>query len=652
MFWKKDNIKVKGEVAILDPTSKFYEYSGFMAKVVTLIAVVWALFQLYYSSYGIMTAIQLRAWYLGFLTVLIFMLFPASKNSKRIRKMPGLWDIFCIIAAILSIGYFITNYYVYIVDRGGLHIPLDYWFGALGILVIFEASRRAAGNALTILAAIFLLYNFFGSYLTGVFGHSGVSVERVINVMWWSSQGIFGSVLGAAVNYIFVFIIFGAFLRKGGFINFINDLALAIAGRSSGGPAKVAVIGSGLMGMVSGSGVANVATTGTITIPLMKKTGYKAHFAGGVESVASTGGLLAPPIMGAAAFIMAEFIGVPYREIMLAALTPAILYFVMCFMSVHFEAKKLGLKGISKENLPKLFEVIRKSGYLIIPVVILIFLLVKGMTPLFAAVWSLLSTVVLSWFKKETRMGIKEIIEALEDGVKGALTVSAACAIVGIVVGTVGLTSIGLTLGNAILSFAGDSLLLVAIFTMFISILLGMGVPPSASYIITATVSAPILMSMGVPILVAHMFAFFFAVLSDITPPVALASLAASGIAREKFIKVVISSLRLGIVGFLIPYFFLFNPVLLFHGDHIFESIVAAITGIIGVVALSAALSSWFVTKVNIIQKLILVIAFFFMLVPNLLTDFMGITLLLLVFSWQLYKKKTVEKEEGGYESA
>lgn len=620
-------------------------YSGPMAKVIFSLAIIWSLFQIYVSSFGIMEAIKSRAWFFGFLTIMIFLLIPATKKQQFKRKLPSIWDWICIASTIASVSFLLLNYDGY--AQTSLHIPLDFWFGGLGILVAFEAARRAAGNIMTGLAAIFLGYNFLGYYVPGAFGHSGLSLERVIDTMWWGSQGIFGVVIGVASTYIYLFILFGAFLRKCGFIDFINDLALAIAGRSAGGPAKVAVIASGFMGMINGSGVANAAAVGTVTIPLMKKAGFKSHFAGAVEAVSGTGGVIAPPIMGAASFVMAEFLGIPYRTIMLAAAIPAILYFLMCFMSVHFEAKKMGIEGLPKDRLPNIVNVLKERGHLFIPVIVIVSLLVSGVTPLYAAVWSMVSAVVVSWFKKDTRMGLKEISAALEEGAKGVLTVGAACTIVGIIIGTISVTSLGLTLGNNIITLAGNNLFIVAILTMLICIILGMGVPVTASYIITATISAPLLAEMGVPLLVAHMFAFFFAALSDITPPVALSAMVASGIAKAPFFKVAFTAVRLGIIGFLIPYFFLLNPSLLFAGGSTLESILAGLTGAIGVIALSAALSNWFLIKLNIIQRLLLLVAGFLMIDPGFYTDITGMILLLWVFSWQkttiasLAKKQT-----------
>lgn len=614
--------------------SRFRKYTGPMVIIISVFAVVWALFTIFASSFNIMMAIKLRAWFLAFLLIMIFLLVPARKGEKRERKLPSVWDGICIASIIASVSYLLLNYDAF-VSMAGLHIPMDYWFGALGVLMTFEAARRSAGIVMTILAGLFLLYNFFGAYIHGVFGHAELGLERVIDSLWWGTQGIFGIVLGVASTYVFVFIVFGAFLRKCGFIDFINNLALAIAGRTAGGPAKVAVIGSGLMGMINGSGVANTSAVGTVTIPLMKRSGFKGHFAAAVESVAGTGGVIAPPVMGAASFVMAQYLGVPYRQIMLAALIPAILYFTMCMMSVHFEAKKMGIHGLPKDRLPQIWRVLKEGGHLIIPVIVIVVLLVSGTTPLYAAVWTMIATVVVSWFKKETRMGPKEIFKALEEGAKGVLTVGAACAIVGVVIGTITLTSVGLTLGNNILTLAGDHLILVAIFTMLISILLGMGVPVTASYVITATISAPLLAKMGVPLIVAHMFAFFFAALSDITPPVALAAMAASGIAGAPFFKVALTAVRLGFIGFAIPYFFLYNPTLLFQGDSIGGSILAGVSAMIGVVALAAAFSNWFITRPNPIQRLLLAVAGVSMILPGMVSNIVGILIMVGIVIWQ-----------------
>ena len=647
-------VELKNEDEILkkyDSESRTRDYVGIVAKIIIGILVIWAIFQIYTSSFGILEAIKMRAWHLGFLLILSFLIYPASKKSTNTRKLPTVWDTICIILTIVSVGYLLVTYDTFARERFGIHVEMDYYMAAIGIFVTFEASRRVVGNALTIIAGVFLVYNFAGSYIPGALGHVGFSFERVTDILFWGSQGIFGIALGVSATYIFLFVLFGAFLKYSGFTDFINDVALAIAGRTAGGPAKVAVIGSGFMGMVNGSAVANVVTTGAVTIPLMKKTGYKPTFAGAVEAVASTGGQFAPPIMGAAGFIMAEFLGVPYRTIMLAAIIPAILYYVTVFMVVHFEAKRIGLSGISKENIPNMLKVLKDRGHLFLPLVVLIWLLSTGVTPLYAAVFSMFSTVLVSWLRKSTRMSLKDILNATIEGSKGAIGVGIACAIVGVVVGTVSLTSLGLVLGNNILAFAGENLIMAAILTMFISIILGMGIPATAAYIIVATISAPLLVKLGVPPLAAHMFAFFYASLSNITPPVALASYAAAGLAGANPNKVSLEAMRIGITGFIIPYFFLFNPVLLFNGESVTESLIALVTSSIGVVCLAGGLQGWFVSKSNVIQRIGLFITAFLMIKPTILTDVIGLSVLAIIIIWQKFFTSKVEEKASNEET-
>lgn len=634
-----------------DSEARTREYIGIMAKVVTAVALIWALFQIYVNSFGVLEAIKMRAWHLGFLLILTFLLYPANKKKMKARKLPTVWDMTCILLTLYSVGYLLITYDTFARDRAGFHVEMDYLVGAIGLFVVFEASRRIAGYTLTIIAAVFLAYNFLGPYIPGMLGHAGYSYERVTDIMWWGSQGLFGITLGVSATYIFMFVLFGAFLKNSGFTDFINDIALALAGWTAGGPAKVSVIGSGFMGMVNGSAVANVVTTGAVTIPLMKKTGYSSRFAAAVEAVASTGGQIAPPVMGAAAFIMAEFIGVPYTTIILAAIIPALVYYIALFMVVHFEAKKIGLKGISKENIPNVVQVLKEGGHLTIPIIVLLGLLFTGVTPLYAATFALLATVVASWFRKSTRMGLKQIVDSMVEGSLSAIGVGIACAIVGVVVGTVSLTSVGLTLGNNILQLSGGSIIVAAILTMIISIVLGMGIPATAAYIIVATISAPLLVQLGAPPLAAHLFAFFYASLSNITPPVALAAYAAAGLSGANPNAVGFLATKLGLTGFIIPYFFLFNPVLLFDGESYVHSFIALITASIGVVALAGGLQGWVLNKTNWIQRIMLFATAFLMIDPNIVLSIIGFSIFLAVIIWQKFssagKQEDLSKSEA-----
>lgn len=415
---------------------------------------------------------------------------------------------------------------------------------------------------------------------------------------------------------------------------------MTVAGRTAGGPAKVAVFASALMATVSGSAVSNVVTTGTVTIPMMKKAGYSKKFAGAVEAVASTGGLIAPPVMGAAAFIMAEYLGVPYSVVLLAAIIPAILYYLTLFMIVHFEAKKMGLSGISKENLPEAKKVLKEGGHLFIPLLILLVMLFAGFSPLYAAIFSLLSVVPAAAIRKSTRMSFQLVLDSIVEGVKGVINVGIACAIVGVVIATITLTSAGLIIGNNILGFAGESVLLAALLTAFISIVLGMGVPATAAYIIVATISVPILTKLGVAPIAAHMFAFYFAALSSITPPVALASYAAAGIAGESANKVSVESVRLGLIGFIVPFFFIFNPTLLLTGGTVTEYLFAAITAIVGGVVLAAGLKGFMFRKTFLIERVLLIVAGISLMDTTLLVNIIALVAVGCIVATQLLMKE------------
>lgn len=638
------DVDVQKLVEIEEKSLNSRNYIGVFGKIVVLLAIIWTVFQLYMSSIGIMDAVKFRAWHLGFLLLFSFIFYPASKKSVGTRKLPTIVDLVCIALSAFVIFYFLFTYDSFVRERAGENTTLDIYVGALALILLFEASRRVVGLGLTFIALFFLTYNFFGAYIPGMLGHYGFSIERVVNLMYWGGQGIFGTALGVSATYIFVFVMLGAFLKNSGFSDFINDLALTVAGRTAGGPAKVAVFASALMATVSGSAVSNVVTTGTVTIPMMKKAGYSKKFAGAVESVASTGGLIAPPVMGAAAFIMAEYLGVSYNVVMLAAIIPAILYYLTLFMIVHFEAKKMGLSGISKENIPNAKKVLKEGGHLFIPLLILLTMLFAGFSPLYAAIISLISVVPTAAIRKSTRMSFKVIIDSIVEGAKGAISVGIACAIVGIVIATITLTSVGLIIGNNVLSFAGDSILLAAILTAFISIVLGMGVPATAAYIIVATISVPILTRLGVDPIAAHMFAFYFAALSSITPPVALAAYAAAGIAGESPNKVAFESVRLGLIGFIVPFFFIFNPTLLLTGGSLLEYIYAGTTAIIGGVALAAGLKGFMFRNTFFIERILLLIAGISLMDTTLLVNIIALVVVGgVVCSQLLIKPKTVK---------
>lgn len=618
--------------------SRTRTYTGPMGTAVTVLLCIWTVFQLYFSTVGPISAINLRAVHCIFLLAFTFLLYPTWKTERRARALPPVWDMALIVLSVLTFGYLILNY-TRIAQTGGRVSQLELVIAGAALLLAFEAARRASGN-LAILAGIFLAYNWFGQFLPGRLGHNGFTLKRVLSTQFWGTQGLLGTGIGVSATYIFLFVVFGAFLKYSGFSKFINDFSLTLVGQTPGGPAKVAVLASALMGMINGSAIANVATTGTITIPLMKRTGYKKEFAGAVEAVASTGGQFCPPIMGAVGFVMAEFLNLSYTHVMLAAIVPAFLYYLGLLFAVHFEARRLGLSGLSKENIPDAMQVLREQGHLVIPLVVLIALMFLGYTPLYAAVIAIAATVAASWLRKDTRMTWDKIVAACVEGARGAVSVGVCCVIIGVIIGTVTLTSLGLNMGYLILSVVENTNIYVTGFlVMIMSTILGMGVPGVAAYVIVQAVAVPVLIKVGVLGISAHMFCLIYACLSNITPPVAMSSYVATGIAGSNQTKTGLLSVRLGLVGFLIPFFFLDNPVLLIGADPaatLAGSLWAFFTASIGTVALVGGLEGWFLRKSGWLERAVLIAVAPLMLYPGSLTDGIGFAALaaVLVFQW------------------
>ena len=626
-----------------DADARMRSYDGMWGKIIVALLVAWAGFQLYFSTIGIISAMNLRAFHCMFLLIFTFLLFPITKKEKRRKTKPTILDLVLIVLTIVTFGYLIANY-TRIVRGGGFLTSTELVVAAVGLLLVLEAARRAGGT-LAVLGLIFFAYNFFGEWIPGQLGHNGFSLRRVLGHMFWGSQGIFGVGIGVSATYIFIFVLFGAFLKYSGFSKFINDFSLTLVGQSPGGPAKVAVLASGLMGMINGSAVANVATTGTITIPLMKRTGYKKEFAGAVEAVASTGGQFTPPIMGAVGFVMAEFLGISYTKVMIAAIIPAFLYYLGLLFAVHFEAKRLGLSGLSKENIPDAMQVVKEQGHLVIPLVVLIALMFMGYTPLFAAVVAIFVTVAASWLRKETCMDLKTIIQATAEGATGAVSVGVCCVMIGVIIGTVSLTGLGLSMGYLILQVVGEGQIYLAGFmVMIMSIILGMGVPGVAAYVIVAAVAIPVLVEVGVNEMAAHMFCLIYACLSNITPPVAMSSYVAAGIADSDQTKTSLIAVKLGLVGFILPFFFLDNPVLLLGVTNAgwMVSLKAAITASVGTIALAAGLNGYLFKKCSIAERILLVVSAIAMIHPGAMTDVVGIAVLAAIMILQFVQNKKV----------
>lgn len=635
----EENLDKKAQALLeeKEADARMRTYTGFMEKLIVLLLVVWTAFQIYFTTLGAIAAIDLRAIHCIFLLLFTFLLFPTYRKEKRRRSLPPLWDILLILASAGCFIYLITNYNR-IAENGGRITTEEVYIGMVALLCIFEAARRASGN-LAILAGVFLAYNWFGAYLPGLFGHNGFTLRRIINTQFWGTEGVLGTGIGVSATYIFLFVLFGSFLKYSGFSKFINDFSLTIVGQTSGGPAKVAVVASALLGMINGSAIANVATTGTITIPLMKRTGYKKEFAGAVEAVASTGGQFCPPIMGAVGFVMAEFLSLSYTYVMLASIVPALLYYFGLLLAVHFEAKRLGLSGLSKENIPDAMKVLREQGHLAIPLIFLLGMMFAGYTPLYSAVASIFVTVAASWLRKETRMTPAIILQAIVEGSRSAVSVGVCCVIIGVIIATVTLTSMGLNMGYLILSLIDNGNIYVTGFlVMIMSSILGMGVPGVAAYVIVQAVAVPVLIKAGTIPITAHLFCLIYACLSNITPPVAMSAYVASGIAGSDQTKTGLWAVRLGLIGFLIPFFFLDNPVLLIGVDKtatMSATAWAILTAMVGTTSLVAGLEGWLLKEAGVLERGLLILAAPLLLLPNSATDAIGLAVLVAVFGFQ-----------------
>lgn len=621
-----------------DKESDTMMYKGVMAKIVSAIAITFSIFQLYTATFGVLDAQLQRAVHLGFGLALVYLLYPTRKSWSRYKVHP--FDVLLSILGAAAPAYIVFEYQ-HLVLRSGTVSGVDLAVGLLGILLVIEATRRIVGLPMVCVVLAFLIYAFAGPYMPGVLAHRGLTIEQLVGHLYFTTEGIFGIPLGVSSTFIFLFILFGAYLESTGLGKFFIDLANAIAGWASGGPAKVAVLSSGLMGTVSGSSVANVVGTGSLTIPMMKKLGYHKDFAGAVEAAASTGGQLMPPVMGAAAFLMAEFVGVPYIDIVKAAIVPAFLYFAGIWLGVHFEAKRGNLKGIPRNQLPKIGTILKERGHLALPLIVIVYLLVSGYTPMRAALVAIVLSILCSALRKSTRMKPIEIVRGLDRGARNVLSVLVACAAAGIIIGVVTKTGVGLKLASGLLDLSGGLLLPTMFFTMITAIVLGMGVPTTANYVITSTIAAPALVQMGVPVLCAHMFVFYFGIIADVTPPVALAAFAGSGIAGGNPLRTGINASKLAIAAFIIPYMFVLSPVLLMLEGTMLDLFMTTLTALIGMVALSSALIGYLADNCSLLERLVLIAGGLMMIKPGFTTDIAGFALFAVILVLQLKRRKS-----------
>ncbi|NIK12980.1 TRAP transporter permease [Alkalibacillus almallahensis] len=617
---------------------------GKWAWIVTFLAIYLTIFHLYTGYYGTLQSQIQGAVHVGTALGIIYLLYPAKKGLHD-RGVPW-YDVILAFTAIF-VGYYKIMFFDKILDaRIHGYEMLDVIVAVVGVLLLLEATRRAVGVPIVVVAGIVILYALYGNIIpTDVLSHTGFTFEKVMTDLWYRENAIFGIPVQVSAKFIFLFLLFGVILVHSGIGQFFNDLAFALTGRFTGGTAKAAVSASALQGMVSGSSIANTVSSGSFTIPMMKKAKFRPEFAAAAEASASTGGQLMPPIMGAAAFIMIEYTGTDYGTIMMAALIPAMLYFSGIFMGAHYEAKKAGIFGAAKETLPSALNLLKTKGLMLLPLITIITTLFIGYTPQRAALIGILTAFVVSMLSKESRMSIKKIFYVLEQGARTALPVIAAVGTAGIIAGVVGMTGLGGKVAAAIITLSNDIQLLALIFTMIACIILGMGLPTTANYVVTATIAAPALINgFGVEVLAAHLFVFYFGIVADITPPVCLAAYAGSGIAKSNPFKSGLTAVKLAIAAFIIPYIFVYNPILVQAGDHsIMALILAVITALVGMMGVSSSVMGYFQREARAWERLALLTAGLMLITPNLYIDIAGVVIIGLV--WYAQTKRPKDRE-------
>ena len=601
------------------------------------LAILLSGFAIYTAAFGVQPDFIQTSVHLSLALILVFTL-SANKTPSSLKIV---YDWSLAVLAFITIGYHFI-FYNEVAAREGVLTNTEFWLGIGAIALLLEGTRRIMGWPLVILALIFILYTFFGPYLPELFEHRGYDLERVISQIYLGADGIFGTPLFVSSTFVVLIVIFGALLEISGASGVLMDIATALTGRARGGPAKAAVVGSSLMGMISGTAVANVLTTGTISIPLMKRTGYRPAVAGAIEAVASTGGQLMPPIMGAAAFIMADITETPYTTIALAAIIPSVLYYIAVFFAVHLEAVKMNICPVEDGDLPKIVQTFRHGGHLLLSIVIFILMLAFGYSIMFSSLYAIFGVVLLSFLRKWTRLTPKRLLTALINGAEAVLTVALATGTAGIIIAIISLTGLGLVFSTLIITASDGNLFIALALTMLSSLVLGMGLPTAAAYILVATLTAPALVELGVNLLAAHFFVFYSAMLSAITPPVALAAYAASGIANANPIRIAIIAVKFGLAAFIVPYFFVLNPALLGQGT-ITQVGSAFVLAVLAAVAMAAAVQGWFLVKLILIERIALAAVVFLLFIPDTTANIPGLTVLVLVVIWQVIRRRSIK---------
>jgi len=620
----------KAVVAQEEEKSTRRSLKGISGKAISVIAICFSVFQLA-TGYFPLIAMYQRIIHVIFGFTLIFLLFPFSTRQKRDRLS---WDGFLLVGLLLYISYYVVTHFIARADQVGLEPPLfELVLGGVLIFLTLEASRRTTGWSLAIFCVGSLLYARFGEWLPDVLGHPDYMVERIISGLFMTTEGIYGALTGIASTFIFLFVLFGTFMQESGAGTFFFGLASSLFGHVRGGPAKIAVVASSLFGMISGSAMANVSAVGQITIPMMKRAGYKPHFAAAVESASGVGGQFMPPVMGGSVFLMMEILGVSYYAICKAAVLSAVLYYVAIFFIVDFEAVKFNLKGQPKAECPRFRDVFKQGFHFLIPPVVLVyFLMYAHVTESRAGFWAIVSVVLASYLRKSTRMGLKQILRALERGALGFLPIAGVVVACNILVGMITLTGLGLQISSILIDLSGNSLFWLLFLTMIASLILGLGLPIIVSYLVLAVLVAPALTQMGVEPLAAHLFIFFFALVSDLTPPVAPGAFVAAGIAGADMMKTAWMACRLGLVVYILPYMFVYNNALLLKGD-VGEIVLSAVTAFIGVYALACGIQGYMFRPAKIYERILFFVAAIGLIKPGWISDLVGLGILVfLVF--------------------
>ena len=644
-LFKKNSVPAEEiDLSAIDRESKYKIFSPKGDRALQIVLTIFALFQLYASISNKVPLQILRYTHLGFAVCLAFLMYPAAKNSDR-SKLPWYDCVLCALFACVA-GYFIYNYSA-LQFRAGAYTLLDTVMAGLGVLLVLCACWRVVGPPIVVIASCFIVYGLVGPHLGGFLQHRGFSIQRIITHLFITTEGIIGNPLGVCSTYIFLFILFGAFLEKTGIGQFFIDLANSLAGWAAGGPAKVAVLSSALQGTVSGSSVSNTVSTGSFTIPLMKSLGYEPEFAGAVEAAASTGGQIMPPVMGSAAFLIAEACNVPYRDLMLVAIIPAALYFTGIWISVHLEAKRLGLKGTPRSQLPRLWPLLRDKGHLLLPLITIIYFMLSGLTITRSALYGCAICIVVPFLRKGTRVPFLQIFTALPQAARNVVSVATACSTAGIIIGMVTLTGLGQRIGSGIFDLVGNNVFLALVCAMFTSLILGMGVSTTSNYLITSTIAAPILIQAGIPMLASHMFCFYFGIVADITPPVALAAYAGSAIAGGNAFKTGVNATKLAIAAFLIPYMFALEPKMIMIGGTFLDALPMICTAVVGLIGIGAGFIGYLNGPVHPVLRLVSIAGGLLLVIPGTLTDGIGIAIVAVVFLLTRIAKKRSEHHAG-----